>query len=154
MNAHQTSYYTSVNRASQGNYPQKVRPNTKSSPEATACLTEIVLTGFGSSIDMVMPMLASVSQQCSSKWLTWIGKGAPHKALVYRYNVNTSRLRTIQIEHNDEMLWCLWECLTNGTSNTVVACIDDLKEADRKKLEQACAIGNTNAIILRQRASN
>lgn len=125
-----------------------------SSEAPAATLTELVLTDFGSSIDMVMPMLASISHHCSDKWLTWLSKAAPKKEFIERFHVNTRNLRSIQLDHEDEMLWCLWECLANGTSNTVVACMDELREADRKKLEAACLAGNTNAIILRQRSSN
>lgn len=146
MNAQQLSYVNTCTAS--------LTDSAVNAPDSTASLTELVLTDFGSSIDMVMPMLASVSHKCGEKWLTWLGKASLQKELVERFNLNKNHLRTIQIHHEDEILWCLWECLANGTSNTVVACINDLKEADRKMLEKACALGNTNAIILRQRAKS
>lgn len=132
-----------------------IQANSHQSPEDNSAykfgITEILIPGNAWEQDLVLPMLAHLSRQNSSeqKWFTWISPQPLTKDQLERFDFNCTRIRWIKSTSDAYSLWLLWEALSNGNSDTVVAIFDKLNEAQRSDLEQAAEIGKTKGIVLR-----
>lgn len=116
-------------------------------------ITEIVLppitTADGG--ELVLPMLAHLSQKAENRWFTWIGPEQLSRTKVQQYQLRDSSLRFIRSSNDKETLWMFWETLSNGNSATVVAMLDYIDEKNRRLLELAAERGGSLGIILRRR---
>ena len=135
--------------------------NVATNKNATAfnhSLTEIVLAeSQHESYEIILPMLAHLSQQEKDRWFTWITpQGALHGIDIQSYGFAKERVRIIHTRSDEESLWVLWEALSNSNSATVVAKLSHfgeyhLEEHHWQELEQAAALGNTRGLVLRYR---
>lgn len=117
-------------------------------------ITEIVVAN--SSVDLqqlVYPMLAHLSQQCNDKWFTWISNNASsEKQSLSKFHFAKDKVRLIASKSKQEALWLTWDALARGNSETVVAMISELSEAERQQLEEAAYLGKTQGIVLIERS--
>lgn len=134
-----------------GNYPIRPQYNPKSrSSNDTGGLTEILLSNFNdSNLDMVLPMLAHLSRNTAKdKWFTWIAPEPLSKAMLELYGFNLNNIRLIHTRSDEETLWVLWEALSNGKSDTVVATCDSVSKKQFHELNSAAVNGQARGLIL------
>ncbi len=142
-----TVYHT---QGSQEGASRSLAPEKKA--RANFGITEILMA-YGEDLSMVLPMLASISQQNEKKglWLTWVVPKSFDSRLLKQYGFDTKHIRIIQSEHRDDSLWLTWEALNNGNSGYVVTVLDGMTDTERSKLEQASTSGNTRGLVLSSR---
>ena len=116
-------------------------------------ITEILLSGRADrSFDMILAMLAHLSQDNEPRWFTWISQSKPALLALKsarHYKFNEERIRFIQAKGDEEAKWLAWEALSNGTSKTVIADIRNLSDDARVHLEHAALEGDSEVIIIR-----
>ena len=140
------------------NSAQKIAYNrscANSSPvhSNSASLTEIVLSGSNGIPDynLVLPMLAHLSQQSQSKWFTWIAPTGISKAQLQSFGFNLNNVRIIHPKNVSDISRVFWEALTNNTSSTVIAETGSLTESDFYTLDTACKNTGCKGLLLRFR---
>lgn len=102
-------------------------------------VSELLLPSSGTQdASLYMPMLAHLSQKCTSRWMTCVGQLLPVKQSVSEFAFNSDKVRCIHAEDAETTLWAFWEALNNGTSDYVVGlfCSDQPRIADDKALDQ------------------
>lgn len=116
-------------------------------------ITEIILPTIADPHggDLVLPMIAHLSQSTENRWFTWIGPEPLSREKARRYQLKEGTLRFIHAPNDRETLWMFWEALSNGNSATVVAMLDFIDERNRRLLESASKQGGSLGIILRRR---
>ena len=120
------------------------------SPRGTG-ITELILAKHDNSISMVLPMLAHLSHQSDKRWLTWISPTKISKPLLEAYGFSLGRVRLVHTASDQESKRALQKALANGNSETVVAELNAIGEQERRGLETACTIGESQGLILRAR---
>lgn len=118
-------------------------------------ITEIVLPPLlnPGGLDLVLPMLAHLSQASSNRWFTWIGSEQLSRTKATEYQLRDEVFRFVRSPNDKETLWMFWEALSNGNSATVVAVMHHIDEKNRRLLEQAAQRGGSLGIILRGRTN-
>ena len=116
-------------------------------------LTEIILSCQQfNAIDAVLPMLAYLSHQSTERWLTWIAPPADiNRELLIAFGFNLERIRLIHPASQHDASWLFWNALKQGNSATVVISGNKLNEKELLACEQAAAMGDARALVLRYR---
>lgn len=115
-------------------------------------ITEIILPKNRSISDnLVLPMLAHISHQCTNRWLTWIAPQHISKYMLAPYGFASKKVRMIHSHCDAERIEAALRSLEIGNSEVVAACLEHLPEAARSQLERASAKGKTRGIVLYQR---
>lgn len=115
-------------------------------------ITELVLThNAPEQTQLLLPMVAHLSQSRSERWLTWINPGPVDRALLARYGVDTHAIRMIHVPENEDNRWILWEALARGNSHTVIASPGAMNDRELKHLEAAALRGQCQGLLLRMR---
>lgn len=128
--------------------PFKFQP---SSNTRVSGVTELVLTSNSpEQLQLLLPMLAYISNQNENRWITWIAPEYLNRELLEAYGVNTQTIRLIHC-NEESLLWVMWEALASGTSNTVIANPGRLSEKELAQLEIAAHKGNCQGLVLRAR---
>lgn len=116
-------------------------------------VSEIVMPAGGQETgELILPMLAHLSQQSKDRWLTWISPDVLPKQLYRSYGFSLKNVRTIHSSNDEQSLWIMWDALNNGTSDYVVAGFNQsasVTKRERRLLETACQNGNARALILK-----
>jgi len=113
-------------------------------------LTEIILPNLPIADDLLMPIVAKLSQP-GQKWLTWVSTEIPCKKRLLANGVNLAHLRIVLIDRHIHYQ-VIEALLALGNSHTVIAEVDELTDIERFEMEQAAALGNTNAIMVTQKS--
>lgn len=98
-----------------------------------------------------MPMIAHLSRQDHSRWLTWITREPVSHRLLEAYGVDTKRLRLVYCKDDERQLWVTWDALALGNSHTVIASPGRLGKSVLAQLETAATQGQCRALLLRER---
>ncbi|WP_111641935.1 cell division inhibitor SulA [Marinimicrobium alkaliphilum] len=115
-------------------------------------LTQLVLgSDQQTNLALLLPMIAHLSWQDDSRWLTWIAPKGIDRGLLERFGVNSRCVRLIHPRRSDACRWIAWEALASGTSHTVVVAPEQLSERDLQALEGAAQTGEAQAIVLQTR---
>lgn len=132
-----------------GNNAERSSTNALAAPG----VSEIVIPAWEqASFELVLPMLAHLSHQAETRWLTWIGKSGLSKTTIAPHPFAESNLRMISSKSDEETLWMMWEALNNGTSAFVAASFDNpnsVQEKERQLLTNACHNGHSRALIIK-----
>lgn len=121
-------------------------------PSRPTGLTQLVLgSDQATNIALLLPMIAHLSWQDDSRWLTWIAPQGIDRALLERFGVNSRCVRLIHPRQSDACRWIAWEALASGTSHTVVVAPETLNERELQALEGAARTGEAQAIVLQTR---
>lgn len=129
--------------------PFKFQPSSDN--KSSSGVTELVLTNNDpEQLQLLLPMLAYLSQQTENRWITWIAPQYLNRKILETYGVNTSCIRLIHCDQ-DNLLWVTWEALASGTSNTVIASPGRLTEKELAQLEVAAHKGKCQGLLLRAR---
>ena len=97
---------------------------------------------------IILPIIASLTQQSSERWITWITHRQPDKASLLQCGVDLNKLRVIHVSKNEDTRWILWQALAQGNSHTVLAERSYWNLKDKEYLEEAGSSGNTNGIAI------
>lgn len=112
-------------------------------------ITEIIIPlSSGNQNDVVLPMLAHLSQQVENRWFTWITCSKLTIQELCKYNFAQEKVRIIRANSEREAHWLMWEALHNGTSGTVVSDTGKISSEVRSHLNQAAKHGASRAILL------
>ncbi len=118
-------------------------------------VTEVVLPGdIGSraaQLAMVLPMLAHLSRQAKDRWFSWIAPQGISKQMLNDYGFDLSKVRLIHTRSEEDTLWVLWQALSEGNSEAVVASPGKLTDKAFSSLEQAASYGNSQGLLIRYR---
>lgn len=121
-------------------------------PQARGGITELVLThNAPKQTQLLLPMVAHLSQGNPDRWLTWITPGPVDRQLLAEYGVNTHGIRLIHTDSRKDSRWIVWEALAEGNSHTVIAAPGRLTEREMQQLESAARKGECQGLILRLR---
>lgn len=125
---------------------------SKSHPAESVGVTELILANNSiEQLNLVLPMIAYLTQQQSERWVTWITDRPFDKKLLTNLGINTKVFRIINCADKQSLLWITWEALSAGTSHTVVADVKKLSENEIHQLEQAAKTGMCQGLLLRIR---
>jgi len=111
-------------------------------------IAEIVIPPSIASAPIISPIVASLSQQTSDGWITWITLTRPNKASLIASGANTNRLRIVYIDRNDDARWVFWQALAQGNSHTVIAEQSSWSKRDMEKLEIAAERGQCKGVAI------
>ena len=115
-------------------------------------VTELVLTqNAPEQTQLLLPMIAHLSQNRSGRWLTWISPGPVDRKRLEHYGVDLGAIRVIHAPEGHDNRWILWEALAKGNSHTVIASPGQLTDREFKQLEAAALQGHCQALLLRVR---
>jgi cell division inhibitor SulA len=121
-------------------------------PSDNAGVTEVVLPRDNQmQFAMILPMLAYLSRQAQDRWLTWIAPKGISRHVLEAYDFDLSKVRLVHTKNEEETLWVLWEALSKGNSEAVVASPGKLSEKALSKLETAAYSGNCQGLLIRFR---
>lgn len=116
-------------------------------------ITEIIIPlSSGRQNDVVLPMLAHLSQQVENRWFTWITCTNLTTKELCQYNFAQEKVRIIRAKNEEDGQKLIWDALHNGTSATVVSDIGTISESTRSYLNEAASLGNSRAILLSEQA--
>lgn len=116
--------------------------------QVVRAIAEVIIPSFSDSDTIVPPIVASLSQQKSNRWTTWITSKTPNKDRLTTLGANLSRLRIVYINPNDDARWIIWQALAQGNSQYVIAEQGFYEKSDIALLESAAAQGNCTGIII------
>ncbi len=115
-------------------------------------ITEIVLPSESTQeYLLVLPMLAHLSRQSETRWFTWIAPRGINRKVLQDFGFALDKLRIVYTANDEETLWMLWDALSMGNSDTVVASHESLSAEDLRKLELAACKGQSQGLLLRHR---
>ncbi|MBR9912671.1 MAG: hypothetical protein GYB33_20210 [Gammaproteobacteria bacterium] len=120
-------------------------------PKKTSSITELVFTRHSSDKNLLLlPMIAHLSH-IADRWISWITTTAIDAQQLQEFGVDTTKIRVIHANSEDDQRWILWEALHNGTSHTVVAFPDTFSKDDMAHFEHAARQGCSSGLIIRYR---
>ncbi|NHN35968.1 hypothetical protein G8764_01510 [Pseudomaricurvus alcaniphilus] len=120
-------------------------------PKKTSSITELVFTRHSSDKNLLLlPMIAHLSR-IADRWISWITTTAIDAQQLQEFGVDTTKIRVIHANSEDDQRWILWEALHNGTSHTVVAFPDTFSKDDMAHFEHAARQGCSSGLIIRYR---
>ncbi len=117
-------------------------------PLKTSHLAEVIVPSVNDSQSIVLPIVASLSQQTSERWLTWITHHTPSKAILSMFSANFTHLRIVHIKKNSDARWVIWQALAQGNSHTVIAEQSHWEDSDKMDMEKAARIGDSKAVFI------
>ena len=112
-------------------------------------ITEVLIPQGQNSNAIVMPLVASLSNQQHEGWLTWITHRKPSKEQLALLGAKQQKLRIVHIKKETDSRWVMWEALSKGNSHTVIVDSHQLTEEDITALEVAAASGDCLGISVR-----
>lgn len=114
-------------------------------------VTELVLTKHCTDDAMiVLPMIAHLSNN-SDRWLTWIISTPIDKQLLESFGINTSKLRLIHVDKQQDQKWLITEALKNGTSHCVIANPEMINSSDVKFFQKSAQQGHCHGLLISYR---
>jgi hypothetical protein len=125
----------------------KVAPLVKPS-QKTRAVSEIIIPSFSDSKIVVPTIIASLTQQASDRWTTWITTTVPNKALLTSLGARLSRLRIVYINPEEDTRWIIWQALAQGNSHNVIAEQTHFLPSDIERMEKAAAQGKCKGILI------
>jgi cell division inhibitor SulA len=127
----------------------------KESDKQESLLTELILSGSHSQQrQLLLPMLAHMTQQSQDQWLTLIAPADVCEQLIVASELkalgaDAQKIRILKESEGENLLWLTWEALTLGNSHTVVAWPGKIKAQSRTQLESAAQSGQSRCLLLR-----
>lgn len=97
---------------------------------------------------IVYPLVASLSNTHSQKWLTWITSRKNPQQKLTLLNANANNLRVIYINPNEDNRWIIWDALSAGNSHMVIADCVKINDEDLREFEQAAKSSSTAGIVV------
>ncbi|MFT5420920.1 MAG: cell division inhibitor SulA [Candidatus Endobugula sp.] len=128
--------------------PLPTLPAVEPRPKKTRKIAELIIPSFTESNAIILPILASLSQQSGQQWTTWITHRTPSKAMLEQMGADLSRLRIVHIKKTSDARWVVWQALAQGNSHTVVAEQGHWRQDDIKDMELAADTGNCSGILV------
>ncbi len=123
----------------------------QSQVKEASSITELVFTRHSSDKNLLLlPMIAHLSH-IADRWISWITTTAIDAQQLQEFGVDTTKIRVIHANSEDDQRWILWEALHNGTSHTVVAFPDTFSKDDMAHFEHAARQGCSSGLIIRYR---
>ena len=111
-------------------------------------IAEVVIPQSIESSPIIVPIVASLSQQLSDGWTTWITSRKPNKSSLVSSGANLNKLRIVYVEKDDDVRWIFWQALTQGNSHTVISEQDHWSKKDIEELEEAAEKGMCKGIAI------
>jgi cell division inhibitor SulA len=111
-------------------------------------IAEIIVPNFSESSLIVLPIIASLSQQPSNQWMTWITHRKPSKAMLQSLGANLHHLRIVHTKKHEDCRWIAWQALAQGNSHTVIAEQGYWSKEDLYSMETAAEESNTRGILI------
>ena len=122
-------------------------------------ITEIILPGQNSDTfsfdtsEIILPMLAHLSHNAQNKWLTWIRSKEDFsfridKCTLENFGFDLNKLRIVYCQDSQDSLRIMWNALSNGNSDTVVANSDFVGKDQLRSLEHAAVKGGARGVLL------
>lgn len=117
----------------------------------TEVFSELALRGSaGSCLNLLAPVLQSLSQAREQRWLTLV---APPASLTHAWlrdaGLNRERIRLLQPRQGQTALELACEALALGNSHTVVSWVTPLNTAARQQLVLAAQAGQAQSLNIR-----
>jgi cell division inhibitor SulA len=123
-------------------------PAVEPAPKRPRKIAELIIPSFTESNAIILPILASLSQQSGHQWTTWITHRTPSKATLESMGADLSRLRIVRIKKASDARWVVWQALAQGNSHTVIAEQECWGKDDIKDMELAADAGNCRGILV------
>ncbi|ODS24647.1 hypothetical protein AB835_02665 [Candidatus Endobugula sertula] len=123
------------------------RPTTKKK-SAKRCIVEVIVPHTIDSTLIVLPMISSLTQQTSERWITWVTHRTPNKQYLLNNGAKLDKLRIVHVTKYSDVRWITCQALVQNNSHTVVAEQDDWSDGDINLLESAGIKGNTQGIAI------
>lgn len=114
-------------------------------------ITEIIVPNINETQSIILPIVASFSQQTSQRWLTWITHRTPSKAMLEMLGADFTHLRMVHCKENVDARWIVWQALAQGNSHTVIAEQDFWSPEDKDDMNNAAEMGNTRGVLIRHK---
>jgi cell division inhibitor SulA len=130
-----------------GQVENTIAPRAKLSPKKRA-VSEIIIPSFSDSKIVVPTIIASLTQQASDRWTTWITTTVPNKALLSSLGARLSRLRIVYINPEDDARWVIWQALAQGNSHNVIAEQAHFSPSDIQRMEVAATQGKCKGMMI------
>jgi cell division inhibitor SulA len=125
----------------------KAAPLVKPS-QKTRAVSEIIIPSFSDSKIVVPTIIASLTQQASDRWTTWITTTVPNKTLLTSLGARLSRLRIVYINPEEDTRWIIWQALAQGNSHNVIAEQTHFLPSDIERMEKAATQGKCKGILI------
>lgn len=111
-------------------------------------VTELILTRHSPDLALiVLPMIAHLTKT-SNRWVTWIVNQRVNKELLQSYGIDTGKLRIVHTSVGEDCRWMIWEALSTGTSECVIAAPGNLSEQEMSHFECAAQQGNSHGLMI------
>ena len=114
----------------------------------TRAISEVIIPSFNDSNTVVSTIIASLTQQNSDRWTTWITSTVPNKALLSSLGACLSRLRIVYIQPEDDARWVIWQALAQGNSHNVIAEQTAFSSSDIQRMEVAANQGECKGMLI------
>ncbi|MFT6221818.1 MAG: cell division inhibitor SulA [Candidatus Endobugula sp.] len=125
----------------------KVTPLANPSLKMRA-VSEVIIPSFSDSKIVVPTIIASLTQQASDRWTTWITTTVPNKALLSSLGACLSRLRIVYINPEKDTRWIIWQALAQGNSHNVIAEQTHFLPSDIERMEKAATQGKCKGMLI------
>jgi cell division inhibitor SulA len=125
----------------------KTAPLTKTKQKPRA-VSEVIIPSFTDSKIVVPTIIASLTQQASDRWTTWITTTLPNKALLSSLGACLSRLRIVYINPEEDTRWIIWQALAQGNSHNVIAEQAHFSPSDIQRMEVAAIRGKCKGMMV------
>lgn len=124
-----------------------VAPLAKPSPTVRS-ISEIIIPSFSDSKAIVPTIIASLTQQASDRWTTWVTSTVPNKALLSSLGACLSHLRIVYIKPEEDARWVIWQALAQGNSHNVIAEQAHFSPSDIERMEIAAEQGQCKGMLI------
>jgi cell division inhibitor SulA len=114
----------------------------------TRAVSEVIIPSFSDSKVIVPTIIASLTQQASDRWTTWITTTVPNKTLLSSLGACLSRLRIVYINPEEDNRWIIWQALAQGNSHNVIAEQAHFSPSDIQRMEIAATQGKCNGMLI------
>jgi cell division inhibitor SulA len=114
----------------------------------TRTVSEVIIPSFTDNSTIISPIIASLTQQTSDRWTTWITSRVVNKTLLESLGANLSRLRIVHVNANDDARWVIWQALAQGNSHNVIAEQTCFDACDIEAMEVAATEGKCHGILI------
>ncbi len=121
---------------------------TSNTPQPARNIAEVIIPEFTESSSIILPIVASMTQQQASGWTTWVTPDMPSKTALESLGADLSRLRIVHVNNIDDARWIIWQALAQGNSHTVIAEQSVWNTQDVVDMEVAALKGNNTTGIL------
>lgn len=123
--------------------------NPDSLENSQRAISEVIIPSFTDSHVITPSIVASMTQQVSDRWVTWITSSPVNSRQLARLGVNASSLRIVHVKNHEDARWIIWQALSQGNSCKVIAEQAYFSEADIEEMEAAAKIGQCHGILIK-----